>query len=332
MAFYQQSWLHCATLLSFCFLLSVLASTVSAQNDPDGALRLLKKYYDVEEGSALVFNISKCEHTFCSGNNPDSPYITYSFNSSAADATGNTTSAWYLSENQAVIVFGRTPPQSRYFGYTNYLFKRNSKVLFDSVDDTLNNFEVAVGKCYQSKAPYNCDVTLVHTASKSVAKNITKLLVASRKIAASSINILPFPGQLLNLGNDRGSDQLGVLARVAYFNNDSEKSQYLKDPPLQVYKLTAKEKNFSTSLFPYPGFRPYVDCPTEDYLNSTFQDLNSAVFSWISSAVEDFSLKATPLVSSGIPVHQLTVYAGKCSSVCTSFSRHPLCDHSMPQY
>jgi len=229
--------------------------------------------FDVDVGVWSVFNVSSCyTQPSCFGNNPTSPYVSFQFpNNPNWQLSSTGTSSGFILPNQAVIFVGVLPTiPTRYYGFTPYLITRYRQalrfrsIMFDSVSDTLNKFEIK----------NSSGIVTVYSAA-NVAISSTLSSVLQTVLPASSLNALPLPGQLLNLGNSSTSDTFGYLARFV-FENSTAGLAYLNSPPGYVLMVTAKYTP-PPALFGYPQFRQFSYALNETYLNSSLTNLVNSV-------------------------------------------------------
>lgn len=177
--------------------------------------------------------------------------------------------SWRLQANDAVVIFGTSPPEMRYWGVTNYLFSRFYEdatgrnntlgkvsrcpdpparcVNFASVGDTMNMITSNLTATPSSKYAERCDgegqakhcynVTafdsnwaFVMSPSETVAGQVAEDL--KKQGVIDEVNLLPYPGQLLKLPNETWSNEADVLAllvRVAFPSDQDLLKQYLAD-------------------------------------------------------------------------------------------------------
>ncbi len=60
-----------------------------------------------------------------------------------------------------------------------------------------------------------------------------------QKVEVENINTLRFPGSILNLGVDKGTeDEFLNLLRLAEVKNDTDRIEFYKNPQVKVYRIT----------------------------------------------------------------------------------------------
>lgn len=166
----------------------------------------------------------------CFGNNPSSPYGYTKFRGSVSMKLG---------PSEAVVVFMRTPPQARYFGFTQYLVRRGrSPQVLASLSDSLNllNFWTL-----QSSAPgenvFNQYAVLVWTADLNTLAMVKRQL-AAQGVPDTKVNFMPIPiGLPLNLGYGPDDDSLSILLRTAIPNVQVEFDEYRLSNPFFAVKV-----------------------------------------------------------------------------------------------
>lgn len=172
---------------------------------------------------------------------------------------------WRMQANEAIVIFGQTPPEMRYWSSTNQLFSRYNENAdgidprgtryiacpkpparcdnFASVDNSYNHLTLnltadPVNTVYAErcdgeecvKVPsFNSNFAIVLANSEVVAEEVKEDLVMDGII--DSANILPFPGAELKLSTDswgENDDTLNWLFRLALPKNQEEYDEYCK--------------------------------------------------------------------------------------------------------
>jgi hypothetical protein len=167
----------------------------------------------------------------CYGNNPASPYGYPMFNGYPR---------LKLAPSEAVVVFLRTPPPARYFGFTQYLIARGrtTKEVLASLSDTLNLLDF---RTLQSPGPgvdvFNQYAVLVWTADLNTLA-VVKARLEAQGIPASRVNFIPLPVQLpLNMGYGPDADSFSLLLRVAMPQEQAAFDRYRADNPFHTLKV-----------------------------------------------------------------------------------------------
>ena len=161
------------------------------------------KYFDVED--CFVNGVT------CFGNNPSSPYGYPVFNA----GNGNNAMDFKFKQNESVVLFFRTPPKMRYFGLTQYLFKRGNAPtpIFGSLSDTVNSTRFNI--IGSGSEVFDQYAVLVWTGDMN-SFEVIKSKLALQGISESQINFLPLPVNLpLNLGESDQADSFTMLMRTA---------------------------------------------------------------------------------------------------------------------
>lgn len=222
---------------ALCLLLS--ASPSSAALDPvvrdlgDTFVANLPSDWTQERGSWDFLDVADCyQHgTTCYGNNPSSPYGYPSFNG---------VPRFKLGASEAVVVFMRSPPRSRYFGFTQYLFERGRTPVevLASLSDTLN---LLAFKTLDSAQPggdvFDRHAVLVWTGDLNTLARVKQQL-ALQGIPEDRVNFVPLPIALpLNMGYGNDADVFNFLLRVAMPTVQAEFDFYRTDKPFYVLKV-----------------------------------------------------------------------------------------------
>jgi hypothetical protein len=169
----------------------------------------------------------------CFDSNPASPYFAFyappapgqtaanpsAVIGAATDAgSSELSSAWRLSEGEAIVYVGPTPPQAAYFGFTPYLFDRDigdgqRKTLFVSLSATSNNlaFHVAGGG-----SVYGASTVVIAAADVKTSNDMASALTKAG-YDSSSFNVVVFDAKVAHFGIEESADTFAVLFRVAGF-------------------------------------------------------------------------------------------------------------------
>lgn len=167
----------------------------------------------------------------CFGNNPSSPYGYTKFRGSVS---------MKLAPSEAVVLFMRTPPVSRYYGFTQYLVRRGrSPQVLASLSDSLNQLNFWT---LQSSAPgqdvFNQYAVLVWTADLNTLA-LVKRQLAAQGIPESKVNFMPIPiGLPLNMGYGPDDDSLSILLRTAIPAQQAEFDAYRLANPFFAVKVS----------------------------------------------------------------------------------------------
>lgn len=240
------------------------------------------KYFDVV-GCFIAGN-------YCYGNNPSSPYGYPSFGSSQP------ISPFQLGQSEAVVIFFRTPPEMRYFAFTQYLMTRggNPFYIFASLSDSLNLTKLST---LQSATPganvFGQDAVLVWTADMNTRDSVLDML-AAQGIPSANVNFIPIPIQLpLHMNYGARADTFGMVMRTALPALQSDLDAYMSQKPFFVVKVGP---NTPPPIAPAPsiGFASEVSGTVESpslatALNSLVADIKSnyqAAFSFRSQLVK----------------------------------------------
>lgn len=187
-----------------------------------------------QTGSWAHLDIVDCftKGTTCYGSNPSSPYGYPSFGGSMSMKLG---------PSEAVVVFMRTPPEVRYFGFTQYLYDRvtsSKPFVFASLSDTLNHLGFATLQTVgHGPARFNQYAVLVWTADLNTLASV-KSLLAQQGIQDSEVNFLPLPvGLPLFMGRSPSADTFTLLMRTALPAVPADYDSYLAEKPFYVVRV-----------------------------------------------------------------------------------------------
>ena len=241
--------------------------------------------FEVQSGKLSVIDISDCcaVGKSCSGNNPTSPYAAFyaprapgqTVANPGEDASGLAPSL-RLRADEALIYAGATPPSAKYFGFTPYLMDRQAasgarKPVFASLSETLNNLVIQVGGASAFEQP----VAVIATADATTESKAKAALVTAG-FASTSINTLTFDPTLAKLGVADADDTVGVLFRVALFDDANKGKAFLDAPPGVLLRATPKTPAAPNPL-PSPPSRTKDLTSTESALTAALDTLEAAV-------------------------------------------------------
>lgn len=238
--------------------------------------------YEVREGEFLFFELEDCKHLeSCYGNNPASPYGLYAlpvpegiesegglFIPSSEDPI-----MWRLRKDEAVLFFGRTPPKSRYFGLTSYIFSRNEKDIFASLNDAINPLTVNLDTDGSYEDAFDKDAVFIHTADNQSYEDILAALDVAG-VSRDIVTLDPLPFDIMRMGGELAADIFGILFRVALPDDPAQLAEYRKAPPAFVLRITPKQARGTIS--PVPSVEPLTrvtDPKTEEDLEEELDKL-----------------------------------------------------------
>lgn len=187
-----------------------------------------------ERGSWSYLDVEACFATgpTCYGSNPSSPYGFADFGSGMDFRIG---------PNEAIVVFMRTPPEMRYYAFTQYLYSRASSskpFLFASMSDSLNQLRF---RTLRSAAPgtdlFDAYAVLVWTADMNTLAQV-KSMLARQRIPEDQVNFLPLPiGLPLFMGHGESDDTFTLFMRTALPTVQSQLDTYMADKPFYVVRV-----------------------------------------------------------------------------------------------
>ncbi len=229
-----------------------------------------------------------CSQPTCFGNNPSSPYAGFYLPAAPGQTTPNpgtgsdgTSVVWRLREDEAIVYAGKTPPAASYFGFTPYLFTRDSNgksdLLYASVGDTLNDLVISTSGT-PNGAPGDAfakDTVIVAAANATVEQRVRDAL-GRAGYDASIVNTIVLPEATLHLGLDDTADTLQVLERVALFADEAAGKAYVASPGGTVLRLTPTTPVAPNPLASPPP-RPRGTKTTEASLQTSLTALRQAI-------------------------------------------------------
>lgn len=231
--------------------------------------------WEVTPGRWEYLDVADCFLTkeSCFGNNPSSPYGYPIFRNAPR---------FPLGPSEAVVVFMRTPPPMRYFGFTQYLVSRGAIApqILASLSDTLNNYKfLSLVSPTPGQGVFSQYAVLVWTADLNTLASVKNVL-ASQGIPKSKVNFLPIPvGLPLNMGYSTSDDIFSLLMRVALPEDQAVFDAYRAENPFAVLKV-APDNPPPLAPAPIIGYASEVSGVSEDpalasALNSLVADIKA---------------------------------------------------------
>lgn len=224
------------------FLLVFLSVHDAAASDPtvdamgDTFVSQRPAGWSAVRGGWEYVNIADCYvgRANCFGNNPSSDY-----GAPTLPTANGPSPVVQLNANEALVIFLKTPPPMRYFGFTQYLFSRPGRTypLFASVSDSLNLKEFS---SLQSSTPgqnvFDQYAVIVWTADLNTFNSVVATL-GKQGIPSGRVNFIPAPINLpLFMGAGAQYDTFNLLMRTAIPDDQAKLSAYLQSKPFYVVK------------------------------------------------------------------------------------------------
>ncbi len=172
--------------------------------------------------------------------------------------TGQPSPEFKLRPDEAIVLVGLTPPPSKYFSYTPYLFSRvypdgdgKPRPVLATLGDAVNNATVTT----TGPTPFNSPVALIFTPDQGTDARVRAALLRVGYPAAI-INTVVFPASMLTLGLDDAADQLKIGLRTAMWLKQAQAAgdAYIASPPLTVFRVTPRTPA-TKNPFPAPRLR-----------------------------------------------------------------------------
>lgn len=173
----------------------------------------------------------------CYGSNPTSPY---GFPVFPSEDSGLPVKSFQLNQQEAVVIFLRTPPKTRYFAVTQYLMKSADSMSpeFASLGDSLNNMKIKTTD--NGTGPFNQYAVIVWTPDLETKRKIEAMLNA-QGIPESAVNFLPMPVQVrdhyFSFGYGTDADEFTMLMRTALPSSQDELDRYISENPIYIAKV-----------------------------------------------------------------------------------------------
>lgn len=153
-----------------------------------------------------------------------------------------------LRQDEAIVLFGQTPPEADYFSYRSYLFWRfypresQFRRIFASLGDSINNKRINVAP--PCKDVFNRKVVIVTTGNQDTYDSVCDVLKRAG-VDPQIINWDKIPVQLIHMGLGQECDQFFFVNRVGNFTCEKAGQNYLANQHQtsgRVFRLTPQEK------------------------------------------------------------------------------------------
>lgn len=297
--------------------------------------------FETQLGKATDFQIQDCEFLdSCFGNNASAPYVLFNLPGPADNSDLLPESVvgeipkvpetlrphYYLKENEAIVIVGTTPPQSKYFGLTPYLFSRvnddPSRVpVFASLTDSLNQVNLRT----KENTPFNSSTAVIYTSDADSMANARNAL-ESMGYDDSNINEVVLPRSDLEYGTAPDeSDTFLIMGRVALVEDAAAGQRYLEDVPLQVFRLSPNQTGAALDIVERSN---RGDGQTEDHLEAGLAQLEAAIVSeaTLFGEVTDINIASSALVSQIIDPESCLENTTECKgdNTDTTYAAGPL--------
>lgn len=242
---------------------------------------LAARDFIVQPGSFEFLDLSSCCDTFCSGNNPSSPYAAFFVPPGPGQGAPNPSprpdgraSSYRLRHDEAIVFVGPTPPPAAYFGFTPYLMTRaapdgTEKSIFASLAETLNHLVIHATGTFEG-------TTAVIVAADRNTYQAARAALIDSGVPDTAINLITLDPAIGRFGLGAGTDTFGVLFRMALVTDPTKELAYLANPGGTVYRITPRTTGAFAKLAS-PTARPKATSPTETSLRPAVQRLGDAI-------------------------------------------------------
>jgi hypothetical protein len=223
----------------------------------------------VQKGLMRPVAIDLCEDgtlRTCYGQNSSTPYTIADFGCYAPDDTSEPAflGAFGMTNSQAVVLYGLSPPESVYWSFVPYLYQYptcGKTSLFASISDSFKMTDITYGSIY------NRPMAVIYSCNSCLIEKLQCMY--SSQGYFTYVNAIPqFPDD----------SEYFILGRVSGFVTDQLREQYLENP--NIY-LTKYEDNtcMNTNLIKTVTLKPRSCIGTEyDHQELTLYNQASNVF------------------------------------------------------
>ena len=252
------------------------------EKDPEALMRYLQDdSFAVREGETIVMDM---ETLFCEGiipcgyaNNLATPYICLSLDKLPGNPPNQFPWTYRLRQDEALLLFGKTPPPCAYFGMQEFLglryFPEKGYVdrLYAMIGDATNHLLI---KTQGEEAPFNADFVLIATGNKTTEERVVRALEKAG-YQKSIHNLHPLPAELVHFGLDERGDQFNFLLRAALI--EDENTSYWRDMgDMRLLRITPEEE-LSPNPYAILDLRVHGTGTNEFYLTPSINELEEAL-------------------------------------------------------
>jgi hypothetical protein len=173
------------------------------------------------------------------------------------DENGNS-AVWKLKEEDVIILLGMSPPECRYFGFTNYLYSRysspsflpdpslgpvNGRACLPGTQNERCEYFASVADAINPNrglnfpgSKYNTSFAIVLSPSRT-ATDLAIVALQESGVPLLRISNYSFPGSTLSLGDSNTSDSFTTLMRTAFYSNSAESEAFFNEIPFKVLRM-----------------------------------------------------------------------------------------------
>jgi hypothetical protein len=191
-----------------------------------------------------------------------------------------------LAGNEAIIMFGTTPGESKYYSFCPYIYERyyeeelKYREVFNSLGDPINNMTIKIivpvtRNSTEQPNPFNKSVVVVFVADANT-KSVIMQCLAEYGWPEECVNISVIPSEILRLGIDFKDDILMILFRIYGADTGFDLDGYVNNVPMSVIRVTPVEPADPEPL-PMPQLRVRGTGETEMDLMPAMEYLREAI-------------------------------------------------------
>lgn len=226
---------------------------------------LLAAGYDLSYGHLSFQNFCHEDSLSCLGQNPSSPYGRYFVKSPLF--LDEYEQLYQLQADEALIFYGCTPPQSRYFGIQTYAMVSHEHLLFADMGDSVN-FDTI--NTTQPSFPFDTTLLMTTTGDQQARDDVEAAFQkAGESAAVFNTDIIPNVTEigLAPMGNGLSSTIFMTVFRIADCSNSSFCHEYYNQN-WTVIRATPRTPRNQVS-FGVPAYKNRTTDITENAYAST---------------------------------------------------------------
>ena len=231
----------------------------------------LKEDFIVKKGLFKYFKVSDCMQlnlSTCYANHPLTPYgliylprseqeipypgcsVECPFCNFLCHPDNGMSPIWRLDKDEAIVVDVGWIPSMKYSTFTMYLWGRYHKDLIFQ-EDTPYYLQCKNKKSYCPHFASLGDSISIHSPTKVIiTPSVTVYTKLFQHFKDPNVKLLVMPGNILNMGVDTPTrDLFSFIHRIAFVDNQTEISEYIENPAINITRLTLNKTLKNNVLF-----------------------------------------------------------------------------------
>ena len=187
-----------------------------------------------------------------------------------------------MREDEALVLIGRTPPESDYYSYRSYMMSLREddqpnpfvqKKIYTQLGDPINSYNITDGSLGRNR--FRSFFTLVSTADENMYQAVADAMRAEG-LDTKDLMLDVLDHNLLRMGNDDRAYGLNFLHRVSCVHDKDAEEDYVNRPTVEVLRITPPQPRPAKLLEPFTP-RTRGSGVTEAFLQPSVDALRDAL-------------------------------------------------------